>query len=86
MAAMDFILSMLLLAGCLRALRGTAWGWSAWKFACLLFLPYQALNLLHAIKLNELQPAYLAAWGVACLYYVISFWYLRRPQIAALFR
>jgi len=44
LAAIDLILSFLMLAGCLRALRGQSWGLSAWLLALKLSIPYVILD------------------------------------------
>lgn len=49
MAAMNFILSLLLFAGCARAMRGLPWGASAWSLAAVASLPYQLLDVAFAI-------------------------------------
>jgi hypothetical protein len=44
LAAVGVILSLLLFAGCLRAMRGDAWGLSAWSLAAVAGIPYQLLT------------------------------------------
>jgi hypothetical protein len=79
------ILSFLLFSGCLRALRGSAWGASAWKMACAAWLGFQAiLFVLLLIRLHEAMPPMVLLVG--SLYPVGVLAYLRRPHIAALFR
>jgi hypothetical protein len=87
LAAMDVIISLLLLFGCLRALRGDAWGLSAWSIACLVTIPYELLNavvLMH--QSHELPLHLLLAWAINSLYCVTCLLYLRRPSIRALVR
>jgi hypothetical protein len=87
LAAVFLILSTLMCAGCLRALRGSAWGASAWKTACAASLGVQALlALLLEIKLGEGLPGLLVGLMLGSIYPLTTLWYLRRPQIAALFR
>ena len=98
LSAVNLILSMLLLVGCLRALRGTAWGLSAWNLACLASIPYQVLSAAStALQTNDVMPlfgeptgpyvAFALVWMTVCiLYYGVCLIYLRRPQIRALFR
>ncbi len=59
LAGMDFILSTLLLAGCLRAMRGQSWGLSAWSLAALASIPYQLLDGAFAIvQARDLERAF----------------------------
>ena len=44
LAGVGLILSCLLFAGCLRAMRGDPWGVSAWSLAAAASLPYQLLS------------------------------------------
>ena len=44
-AGLGLVLSCLMFAGAMRAMRGDAWGVSAWRFACLACIPYQLVNL-----------------------------------------
>jgi hypothetical protein len=58
MAAMSFILSLLLFAGCARAMRGLAWGASAWSLAAVASLPYQILDAAFAVvQVHDLSTA-----------------------------
>jgi hypothetical protein len=49
LAIVGLILSMLLFAGAMRAMRGEAWGLSAWQLAAAASLPYQLLSTILAI-------------------------------------
>jgi hypothetical protein len=98
LAAINFILSMLLVAGCLRTLRRSEWGLSAFRLACLGSIPYQVLNgisvLLETREIAPLlgqspRPIFTVAflWAALCMsYYGWCLAYLRRPQIRSLFR
>jgi hypothetical protein len=87
LAAIFLILSTLMCAGCLRALRGSAWGASAWKTSCAASLGVQALlALLLEIKMGEGLPGLMVGLMLGSIYPLTTLWYLRRPQIAALFR
>ena len=44
LAGMNLILSFLLFAGCVRALRNQQWGHSAWSLAALVSIPYTLLD------------------------------------------
>lgn len=44
-AGLGMILSCLMFAGAMRAMRGDAWGLSAWRFAAGACIPYQLLSL-----------------------------------------
>jgi hypothetical protein len=58
LATMNLILSVLLFAGCRRAMRGDPWGASAWSFAALASILYQVLaTVLQLILLGEIQRA-----------------------------
>ena len=46
LAALDLVVSLLLFAGCARALQLKAWGWSAWLLAVTASVPYQLLDLM----------------------------------------
>jgi hypothetical protein len=48
-AAVGLILSMLLFAGSLRAMRGDPWGLSAWQLAAAAGMPYQLLSTILAV-------------------------------------
>jgi hypothetical protein len=111
LAAAELILSVLLFAGCARALRGIAWGHSAWLLAVKVTIPYLIVRCAFAfvyardlaaiygsdvslgaeatIRLAELSLVTL--WsvfkaGLQLIYCVGSILYLRRPEIAGLFR
>jgi hypothetical protein len=59
LAAIGLILSFLLLAGSLRAMRGEAWGLSAWILAAMASIPYQLLSAVLAVMTaNEMQEAF----------------------------
>ena len=45
LAGVGLILSALMFAGALRAMRGDGWGRSAWSFAAAASIPYQLVNL-----------------------------------------
>lgn len=45
LAGIGLILSCLMFAGAMRAMRGDRWGLSAWSFSCAASIPYQLLNL-----------------------------------------
>ncbi len=57
LAAMNMILSLLLFAGAARAMRGHAWGVSAWTLAAAASVPYTLLALAFAI----VESRYLVA-------------------------
>ena len=62
LAAMGGILSCLLLAGCLRAMRGDSWGVSAWALAASASIPYQLLaTALALVTLHDLQRIFVEA-------------------------
>jgi hypothetical protein len=85
LGAIWLILSLLLFSGCLRALRGSAWGASAWKTACAAWLGFQVIVFaLVVIRLHEVPPPVLLVLGA--IYPVGCLAYLRRPPIAGLFR
>lgn len=48
LAAVGLVLSCLLFAGCLRAMRGDPWGLSAWSLAATASLPYQLICIAFA--------------------------------------
>jgi hypothetical protein len=60
LAVMNIILSTLLFLGCGRALRGSLWGYSAWKFAALASVPYtvlaSAFGLVQAREMGAAMP------------------------------
>ncbi len=59
LAAMNIILSLLLFAGCTRALRGQMWGLSAWTLAALASIPYTVLDVAFSIvQARDLSAAY----------------------------
>jgi hypothetical protein len=98
LAGINLILSTLLLFGCLRAWRGTAWGLQAWTLTCVASIPYQVLNAASvALQTRDLAPFFgesmrpnmtlALLWMILCiLYYGGCLVYLRRPQIRELFR
>jgi hypothetical protein len=49
LAGMNVLLSCLLVAGCARALRGSAWGASAWSVAALGSIPYHLIDGAFAV-------------------------------------
>jgi hypothetical protein len=98
LAAMNFILSTLLFLGCGRAMRGQAWGWSAWQLAATASNPYTilagAFALVQARELQSvLEPSLLLIqrlWAEVktafeLVYFVTVSLYLRRPAIRQLF-
>jgi hypothetical protein len=111
LAAVELILSVLLFAGCARALRGMAWGHSAWLLAAKITIPYLIVRCAFAfvqardlaaiygsdpglgpeatMRLAELSLVTLSSVfkaGLQLIYCVGSILYLRRPEIAGLFR
>jgi hypothetical protein len=57
LAAIDLILSFLMMAGCLRALRGLGWGASAWSLAAKLIIPFMILDSAFMIvQTRDLVP------------------------------
>jgi hypothetical protein len=58
LAGMNIILSTLLFLGCGRALRGSPWGWSAWRFAAMASVPYTVLASAFAlVQAREMAAA-----------------------------
>jgi hypothetical protein len=54
--AVELIVSCLLFAGCTRALRGDAWGASAWALAATVAIPYQLLSTaLMIVQARDLE-------------------------------
>jgi hypothetical protein len=49
LAAMDLILSLLLFAGCARAMRGQLWGLSAWSLAAAASIPYALVDTAYSM-------------------------------------
>ncbi len=49
LAAVGLILSLLLFAGAMRAMRGDPWGLSAWQLAATASIPYQLLSTVLAL-------------------------------------
>ncbi|MDB4969384.1 MAG: hypothetical protein JWN44_5073 [Myxococcales bacterium] len=49
LSGVGLILSCLLFAGCLRAMRGDAWGLSAWSLAASASIPYQLISTALAV-------------------------------------
>ncbi|HEY2744120.1 MAG TPA: hypothetical protein VGL86_05845 [Polyangia bacterium] len=45
LAGVGLVLSCLMFAGAMRAMRGDGWGLSAWSFSAAACIPYQLLNL-----------------------------------------
>jgi hypothetical protein len=65
MAGMNFILSLLLFAGCARAMRGLAWGASAWSLAAVASIPYELLDVAVAVvQARDLAGAFDGTSGV----------------------
>jgi hypothetical protein len=61
LGAMNFILSSLLFLGCGRALRGQAWGLSAWQLAAAASIPYTVLACAFwLVRARELDVVYQA--------------------------
>ena len=58
LAIVGLILSCLMFAGAMRAMRGDRWGLSAWTFAAGASIPYQLVNLaLIALTARDLSKA-----------------------------
>jgi len=58
LAIVGLILSGLMFAGAMRAMRGDRWGLSAWKFAAAASIPYQLVNLaLTVVMARDLSKA-----------------------------
>jgi hypothetical protein len=58
LAIVGLILSGLMFAGAMRAMRGDDWGRSAWSFAATASIPYQLLNLgLGVVMARDLAKA-----------------------------
>ncbi|MGZ3406279.1 MAG: hypothetical protein ACXVAN_07530 [Polyangia bacterium] len=58
LAGVGLILSCLMFAGTMRAMRGDGWGLSAWRFAALASIPYQLVNLaLTTVMARDLAKA-----------------------------
>jgi len=58
LAAVGLILSCLIFGGAMRAMRGDAWGLSAWSFAAAASIPYQLVNLaLTVVMARDLSKA-----------------------------
>jgi hypothetical protein len=58
LAAVGLILSCLMFAGAMRAMRGDGWGLSAWRFAAAASIPYQLVSLaLTAVTARDLAKA-----------------------------
>jgi hypothetical protein len=83
LAAMNFILSLLLFAGCGRALRNDQWGLSAWTMAALGSIAYTALDCAFSlVRTNDLlalskEPGLpdvlvTSAWAAARLQRLVS--------------
>jgi hypothetical protein len=68
LAGVGLILSCLMFAGAMRAMRGDGWGVSAWSFAAAASIPYQLLNLaLGVVMARDLAPAIAALPAMAQL-------------------
>jgi hypothetical protein len=58
LAVVGLILSCLMFAGAMRAMRGDGWGLSAWRFAAAASIPYQLVNLaLTMVMARDLSKA-----------------------------
>jgi hypothetical protein len=58
LAGVGLILSCLMFAGAMRAMRGDGWGLSAWSFAAAASIPYQLVNLaLTVVMARDLSKA-----------------------------
>ncbi|HEX8951122.1 MAG TPA: hypothetical protein VF945_04720 [Polyangia bacterium] len=58
LAGIGLILSCLMFAGAMRAMRGDRWGLSAWSFSAAASIPYQLLNLaLTGLMARDLAKA-----------------------------
>jgi hypothetical protein len=61
LAGVGLILSCLMAAGAMRAMRGDRWGLSAWSFAAAASIPYQLVNLaLTMVMARDLSQAVAA--------------------------
>lgn len=68
LAVVGLILSALMFAGAMRAMRGDAWGRSAWSFAAAASIPYQLVNLaLTVVMTRDLATAVAELPAVAQL-------------------
>jgi hypothetical protein len=62
LAAIDLILSFLMMAGCLRALRGMGWGASAWSLAAKLIIPFMILDTAFGmVRARDMAPIFAEA-------------------------
>ncbi len=61
LAGVGLILSCLMFAGAMRAMRGDRWGVSAWSFAATASIPYQLLGLTLTILINRDLTSVVAA-------------------------
>jgi hypothetical protein len=62
LAAVGLILSSLLFAGCMRAMRGDAWGLSAWTLAASASIPYQLISTaLDYVIASDVTRAFVGA-------------------------
>jgi hypothetical protein len=68
LSGVGLILSCLLFAGCLRAMRGDPWGVSAWSLAALASLPYQLISTtLTLLTGRDLARAFANAPAAAAM-------------------
>jgi hypothetical protein len=62
LAGVGLILSCLLFAGCMRAMRGDAWGLAAWSLAATASIPYQLIaTSLSVVTARDLTRAFADA-------------------------
>jgi hypothetical protein len=78
LAAMNVILSVLLFLGCGRAMRGNAWGASAWELAAFANIPYTVLwaafNLVQAREMKAALPEIGIELTSSILGLIVIFW------------
>jgi hypothetical protein len=68
LAGVGLILSCLMFAGAMRAMRGDGWGLSAWSFAAAASIPYQLVSLaLTVVMARDLASAVAALPAMAQL-------------------
>lgn len=64
LAAMNLIVSLLLLAGAMQAMRGEKWGVSAWSLAAAVNVPYTLLSLaFFLVETRDLVAVFRASGG-----------------------
>ena len=70
LAIVGLILSGLMFAGAMRAMRGDSWGLSAWRFAAAASIPYQLVSLLLTVVTARDLSAAIAELPLAVQLYV----------------